>query len=189
MKRLPLLAAAVAVLAMPAAPAHASHSQYTIFEAPREVADPALRDQTFDEIKRLGVTHVRALLYWNSVAPHRNSKKPPAGFVASDPASGYDWSRYDAIIDAASARGIKVMFTITGPVPRWATAHRSGHTYKPTTTQFERFVTAVGRRYGSRVSTWSIWNEPNHPDFLTPQFSHHRAYSPVRYAALYRAAL
>ena len=37
---------------------------------------------------------------------------------------------------------------------------------------FQAFATAVGRRYGDRVGLWSIWNEPNHPQFLKPQFVH-----------------
>src|SRR6266542_785641 len=189
-RRLPLLAAAVAALAMPA-PAHASKDQYTIFEAPRELAssDAALRDKTFDEIEQLGARHIRVLLYWRSVAPSPNSKRAPAGFDEANPDAAYDWSRYDNIVAEAAARGIHVMMTVTGPVPTWATGSHRGHTYKPNTAHFERFMTAVGHRYGASVSTWSIWNEPNRPDFLTPQFVHRRAYSPIRYRALYRAAL
>jgi hypothetical protein len=37
---------------------------------------------------------------------------------------------------------------------------------------------------------WSIWNEPNHPQFLRPQYSSkHRPLSPGIYRDLYRAAL
>ena len=32
------------------------------------------------------------------------------------------------------------------------------------------FVTAAARHFGDAVTTWSIWNEPNHPQFLRPQF-------------------
>jgi hypothetical protein len=34
---------------------------------------------------------------------------------------------------------------------------------------------------------WSIWNEPNHPDFLGPQYVDGRPYSPKLYRRLYRA--
>ena len=33
----------------------------------------------------------------------------------------------------------------------------------PTTSDFQEFMTAVGRHYGSEVSLFSIWNEANHP--------------------------
>jgi hypothetical protein len=31
---------------------------------------------------------------------------------------------------------------------------------EPSATEFGAFATAVGRRYGDRVSLWSIWNDP-----------------------------
>jgi hypothetical protein len=58
---------------------------------------------------------------------------------------------------------------------------------RPSSTRFRRFVTAVGRRYGEQIDYWSIWNEPNHPGFLAPQYVHGRPYSPRIYRQLYRA--
>jgi hypothetical protein len=188
--RMTLLALTLAVgLALPAA-ATASPTQFTIFEAPRELmsGDDALRAATYDEIQALGVNHVRVLMYWNSVAPAHNSKATPAGDL-SDPNAGYHWESYDRVIREAQQRGIGVLVTLTGPVPRWATARHKGHTYKPSRTKFQQFVTAAGRRYGDAVASWTVWNEPNHPQFLTPQFRSGRAYSPVLYRQLYRAAL
>ena len=46
----------------------------------------------------------------------------------------------------------------------------------------------MATRYGDRVDLWSIWNEPNHPEFLKPQFSDGRPASPKIYRGLYRAA-
>jgi hypothetical protein len=52
------------------------------------------------------------------------------------------------------------------------------------------FMTAVSKHFGSEVARWSIWNEPNHPDFLGPQYdSRHRPVSPTVYRGLYAAAL
>ena len=169
--RMTLLALALAVgLVLPAA-ATASPTQFTIFEAPRELSsgDDALRAATYDEIQALGVSHIRVLMYWNSVAPANDAKATPAGDL-SDPNAGYRWEAYDRVIREAQQRGIRVLVTLTGPVPRWATAHRKGHTYKPSRSKFQQFVTAAGRRYGDAVGSWSVWNEPNHPQFLTPQF-------------------
>jgi hypothetical protein len=49
-------------------------------------------------------------------------------------------------------------------------------------------MTAVGRHYGGQVLAWSIWNEPNHPDFLGPQYVHGKPESPRLYRALFQAA-
>ena len=48
-------------------------------------------------------------------------------------------------------------------------------------------MAAAGRHFGARISHWSIWNEPNHPDFLGPQYSRGRAVSPSIYRALFKA--
>jgi hypothetical protein len=52
------------------------------------------------------------------------------------------------------------------------------------------FMTALSKHFGGEVSRWSIWNEPNHPQFLGPQYdSKHRPASPKIYRGLYAAAL
>jgi hypothetical protein len=174
-----LVATCIAALA-PAATAGASPRQFTTVEAPGELLggtpDPAL-----DLIKRLGATAVRLQMSWASVAPDAGSSRAPR-FNATDPSAypAANWSRYDVAIADARARGIKVLLTIAGPAPRWATAsHRDGTT-NPSATAFGKFATAVGRRYGSQVSWWSIWNEPNLGKMLGP-------IAGLRSAAIYRA--
>jgi hypothetical protein len=50
-------------------------------------------------------------------------------------------------------------------------------------------MTAVARHYGSQVSLYSIWNEPNHPAFLLPQFNANGTpASPRVYRGLFEAA-
>jgi len=187
-RKLALALAATAAVMAPSA-AQASSTQTTIFEAPRELlsGDAATRSQTLDEIQALGADWVRVLVYWQSVAPSPQAKTKPA-FDERDPAA-YDWSRLDGAIADARARGLGVLATITGPVPTWATGRREGNTFKPSPTRFERFTTAVARRYGGQVNAWSIWNEPNHPQFLSPQFRNGKPYSPTLYRSLYRSAV
>ena len=49
-------------------------------------------------------------------------------------------------------------------------------------------MTAAGRHLGGKVATWSIWNEPNLPRFLRPQFANGgRPASPELYRKLYDA--
>ena len=48
---------------------------------------------------------------------------------------------------------------------------------------------AVGLHYGTKVDTWSVWNEPNQPQFLLPQYSPHKTpLSPGIYRKLFIAA-
>jgi hypothetical protein len=48
-------------------------------------------------------------------------------------------------------------------------------------------MTAVGRHYGGEASLFAIWNEPNHPAFLRPQFLRGgRPASPRIYRALFQ---
>jgi hypothetical protein len=161
--------ALLAVLALPAG-AHASSSQSTIFEAPRELlsGDATQRQQTLDEIDGLGAHWVRVVLYWHSVAPAAGSRTRPS-FAEKDPAA-YDWSTYDAAIQSIRARGMKVLLTVSGPVPRWATSGAKDTLTRPSATRFGRFMHAVGTHYRTEVDMWSIWNEPNHPGFLMPQY-------------------
>jgi hypothetical protein len=165
---LTLALCALLAAALPAA-AFASHSQAMTFEAPVDLADPATRASAFDEISSFGVKSVRIVMLWQDVAPAASSRVKPS-FDATDP-SAYDWSRYDAQIDGAVARGWKVLLTVSGPVPRWATNGAKDNLTRPKPKEFQQFVTAAARRYGTKVTRWSVWNEPNQPQFLLPQYS------------------
>jgi len=179
----------ITLLALLAAPAHASPRQVMSFEAPDELLDDTRRDATLNEIRGFGVTQVRQLVYWQSFAPRPNRKRKPR-FDATDPAEypTGPWGRLDRLVAAAEARGMEVMLTPTGPVPKWATARKKDNLTRPDARLFGQFVRALARRYGDRVSTWSVWNEPNQPQFLLPQYRKKRPYSPRLYRNLYRAA-
>jgi hypothetical protein len=173
------------LLAFPVA-AQASPRQVMSFEAPSELLDYSRVDVTLDEIKAFGVTRVRQLVYWQTFAPSPKSKKKP-NLDLSDPAS-YSWGALDQLMASAQAKGIKVMLTPTGPVPKWATAKKKDNLTRPNPKLFGEFVKALATRYGSQVDMWSIWNEPNQPQFLLPQYRKGKPYSPVLYRGLYRAA-
>jgi hypothetical protein len=87
------------------------------------------------------------------------------------------------------ARGWKVLLTVSGPVPRWATNGARDNLTRPSPTEFQRFMTAAGRHYAAKVARWSIWNEPNQPQFLLPQYSaaKHTPLSPRIYRNLFLA--
>ena len=87
------------------------------------------------------------------------------------PAS-YNWGQYDILLAEAQRLGWQVLLTVTAPAPSWATAnHKAPYTYRPDPLDFQEFMTAVARHYGSEVSLYSIWNEPNEAAYLTPQWS------------------
>ena len=174
--RIALLTFTLIALLIPAA-AEASPRQVMTFEAPEELYDDTRRDATLDEIRAFGVTQIRQLVYWQQFAPSANRKRKPR-FDASDPNAYPAFGLLDRVIAAAQARGIKVMLTPTGPVPRWATGSKKGNLNRPNAKQFGDFVTALARRYGAQVETWSVWNEPNQPQFLMPQYRKGKPASP-----------
>jgi hypothetical protein len=190
-RHLTLLSLALAVLAVLPAAASASPRQVVSFEAPRELLDYGGRDRTLDEIRDFGVTRVRQLVYWRDFAPRPNSKRKPRNFKASDPNSypPATWDRLDSLVAEAARRGITLHLNLTGPVPRWATKSKKDNVTRPIPKEFQAWATAVGRRYADAVDTWSIWNEPNQPQFLKPQYSKGTPVSPGIYRRLYQVGV
>jgi hypothetical protein len=188
MSRIAPLALALCALVAAALPsaAQASHAQTMTFEAPVDLANPATRTQAFDEISSFGVKSTRIVLLWQNVAPAATSRVRP-DFDATNPAN-YDWSAYDPQVDGAVARGWDVLLTVSGPVPRWATNGARDNLTRPSPSEFQRFMAAVARHYGTKIARWSIWNEPNQPQFLLPQYSPHQTpLSPRIYRNLFLA--
>jgi len=189
MRRSRILIAAACALLVALAPsaAHASSTQSMTFEAPRDLKDPATREQSFNDIASLGVHSMRLVLYWHDVAPDPDSRVKPS-FDETSPSS-YNWGAYDAVVDGIKARGWNLLLTVSGPVPRWATNGARDTVTRPSPNDFRKFVQAVATHYGTKVDTWSIWNEPNQPQFLMPQYSPHKTpLSPRIYRGLYFAA-
>jgi hypothetical protein len=190
----PALAAAVGaivcgVLITAPTPASASSSQVSIIQdSARVLNDPA---ETLAMLRMLGASTVRVIVVWAQIAPGWQSRTPPEGFDASDPAAypPADWAPYDAIVKLASADGMAVDFTLSGGAPRWAEGpgippaalDNMYWSWRPSAAAFGQFARAVGERYSGtyvasgetaplpRVSFWSVWNEPNFGEDLGPQ--------------------
>ena len=160
--------------------------------------------RTLDGLQALGVDQLRITVLWSAITPAPGSATRPAGFDASDPAAypRSGWAPYDRVVRLARARGLAVDFDVTAPGPRWAMrpgapVGEADH-FTPAATDFGRFVTAVGRRYSGgyvppggraaipRVGFWSIWNEPNQPGWLAPQYLTADGLRVVESARLYR---
>jgi len=186
---LPIAALLLSVAAIHAAPAAASTTQVSVFQAdPQVLSNPT---GTLQTLRDLGVGMVRVNLTWNQIAPSANSTHRPAGFDATNPGAypAGGWAPYDAVVRVATADHIAVDFTINGPAPLWATGSGApkGTTgyfradWEPSAKEYGYFVKAVGTRYSGsykpagsatalpRVSFWSIWNEPNYGQQLAPQ--------------------
>jgi hypothetical protein len=204
------LSATFAIQAARPSPARANPKQRSIMMDDAELVygSDALREKTLNAMSHLGVDTVRVTMLWKVVARHAH--RHHRHFRGNDPSTypRHAWDRYDRLVEGAAARGIQVYFNITGPGPRWA-MHRAPtkrlrhfHSYKPSVGRFKNFVRAAGKRYDGhhtdvlghpipRVSIWSIWNEPNSPGWLTPQWvrrGHHKIpYAPILYRRLYHA--
>ena len=171
-----------------AAPAGAARTQSMTFEAPRDLMNPDLRAGALDDISSFGVRSMRVIVTWQSVAPRADSAQRP-DFEPTDP-DAYSWGEIEPLVAAIKARGWSVLMTISGPVPQWATQAKRDNLTRPSASAFAAFTTAVGRKFGSQVDTWAIWNEPNQPQFLRPQYARGgRAASPGIYRNLYRAGV
>jgi Cellulase (glycosyl hydrolase family 5) len=181
-----LTCSALGAGALGASQALASHNQANYFEASSELLNAHTREHALAQLKHLGVRALRVELAWQYVAPGSNSATKP-NFEATNPAV-YAWAPYDWIVTKAKELGWKVLLTVTSPVPRWATSnHKAPYDTNPNARDFKEFMTAVGRHYGSEVSLFAIWNEPNDAAFLLPQFnSAGQATSPRIYRALYQ---
>jgi hypothetical protein len=188
-----VFACALASSAIGAVPALASHSQSNYFEGSRELLSARTRPHALGQLQALGVKALRIELYWSTVAPGPTAASKPALDMTNP--GNYAWGEFDALIGEATRLHWKVLLTVTGPAPRWATSNKKApYVTKPDPKDFEEFMTAIGRHYGpgspfgTAVSLFSIWNEPNHPAFLQPQWNKNGTpASPRIYRALYQA--
>jgi hypothetical protein len=149
---------------------------------------PANRRATLDRAQRQGATLIRTIVNWPWAAP----REP---WNAADPFSpDYRLRDVDELVRNAEQRGMEVVLTIWG-TPRWANGGR-GPNVPPTDPKSLRdFAHALAARYSGRhpgipfVRFYTVWNEPNTGQFLSPQFdSRGLPVAPATYAALAEAA-
>jgi len=71
------------------------------------------------------------------------------------------WDQLDAVVDAAAARGIRVLL-ILNYAPPWANGHPGDTTWFPTDdADWSRIVAATVARYTGKIQAYEVWNEPN----------------------------
>ena len=147
----------------------------------------ARRDAMLDRAMRTGATIFRSNVYWSQIAPARprNARDP------FDPA--YKFDDLDQLARAAQLRGISLLLTIWG-TPTWANSGK-GQNHAPTrVADLDDFAYALASRYSGRypgypyVGFYTVWNEPNLQQFLSPQFdARGKPVAPATYGALYKA--
>lgn len=107
-------------------------------------------DRYLNDYQALGVDWIRFDFDWSD--------------IQSSGPSSYNWSPYDAVVNAAYARGIKVLGVI-GYCPTWALPSGCSDVYHCpplNVADYAAFAASVASRYsGMGVHTWEIWNEPN----------------------------
>jgi hypothetical protein len=122
-------------------------------------------DTTLDNLQSIGVQDVRILVPWALVEPAAGS---------------YNWTYMDEVVDAAAARGMGVLADVTS-TPTWdapaGTIYGAG---TPNPTDYASFLTQVATRYGTNISSYEIWNEPNSVVSYDP-------IDPATYTALLKA--
>lgn len=155
----------------------------------------AFLDERMAYMASVGGAVTRVDLLWSRVA----TAQPAEPDDPDDPA--YDWSRYDAIVDAANRHNVRIQFTIWS-TPAWAADPDTPETLpgdppggawgnrRPASAEaFGRFGAAAAKRYAPKgVHMWEAWNESNHNFYLRPQYEKQGdewvAIGPATYAAM-----
>lgn len=83
----------------------------------------------------------------------------------------FDFTRLDALVDEARAHHAAVSMVLGSP-PQWASAHpNEAGPYGPGSSaeprdleQWDRYLSAILRRYKGRISQYELWNEPYFSD-------------------------
>jgi hypothetical protein len=74
-----------------------------------------------------------------------------------------DWSGYDAMVDAASERGIKVMMSVVG-APQWSRTYFDANPQAAPPDDLAQFTAFLGElvdRYKGKIHAIEVWNEQN----------------------------
>ena len=126
-------------------------------------------DQQLDEMQALGVENIRVFVPWGLVDY----------FGPSEPGS-LSWATLDLVMQSAKEHDMGVLAEVDSTPPYAVTAGIPG-SGTPDPAAFAAFMTKFATKYGSTVSAYEIWNEPNAVLSSNP-------INPAAYAALVKAA-
>ena len=153
--------------------------------------DPTFRwsADRMDNLQRAsadGASIIHTTASWAALAPTR----PADASNGDDPA--YKLADLDELVQRASSFGMRVMINITG-TPKWANGNQKPNVMPKKMADLQTFAHMLAARYNGLhakgyVGLWSVWNEPNLQQFLSPQYVGKKIVSPTNYARLYKAA-
>lgn len=129
--------------------------------------------QRLDLIESLGVSDVRLLVPWMFI----QNQDPMGGPV--DWQQDLDWAKLDQIVNEVESRGMGILGVLQWS-PDWATSGDTGVGHPDNVQDYAAFATAVAQRYGSKITSYEVWNEPNASFFWDPV-------DPVAYTNLLKA--
>jgi hypothetical protein len=180
-------------LLLAAAPATAAHDAELSMMDDQALlgTSQAQVDKTLSRMKAFGADRVRVSAFWSDIAPGSHALTKPAGFDAADPYDpAYRWAALDRVVGSAAAHGLRVLVSISTPVPFWASSKPSlkNPVWEPKPAEFAQFAYALAYRYRLTVDQFALLNEPNQGAWLQPQSQGGKAVSPHLYRALVQAA-
>jgi hypothetical protein len=103
-------------------------------------------DETYDEIRSLGIKYVRKGIYWNSVEKEKGA---------------YDFGWCDGFFKDVSERGFAVLGCLFSGNALYEDPKPGGIRTEAGRKGFAGFAAALAERYKDRKVIWEIWNEPN----------------------------
>jgi Cellulase (glycosyl hydrolase family 5) len=177
----------VTLLAIPAATVRAAVRMPVGF-----YDDPSFRWSTetaknLEAASKANISIVHVLADWSQIAP----TKPRSPLNGDDPA--YHLSDIDSLVGTAQAYGIQVLLTIS-ETPKWANGGQTPNHPPSRLVYLTQFARMLATRYNGKhpglgvVNRFSVWNEPNLEQFLSPQFEGSKIVSARTYAKLFVAA-
>ncbi|MEA2469328.1 MAG: hypothetical protein QOE38_326 [Thermoleophilaceae bacterium] len=127
-----------------------------------ELPHPSSRKTGLKLAAGLNASWVRANVEWSYVAGRAARKKKEPKKIT------YNWTGYDRLVSQAAARGMHVELSLTGSAPAYATGNHKIGPDRVKAAPFKRFAKAAAQHFGSNVTRYSIWNEPNYRGWLSP---------------------
>jgi hypothetical protein len=204
--------AGIAVFGLVAAPSAAARPFHTVLEDDQlALFSPAALPQFIRTLRWLGVDELRISAEWKQEAPAPDSASPPAGIDLGDPRA-YDsalaMQALDRAVRAAAGAGIGVVIDPAFSAPLWATTDPPPRTLTGDpwfntdidVRELAQWEGMLAARYSGnytptgaasplpRVTTFTLWNEPNQVPYVHPQWRGGVAASADWYRSVLRLA-